>query len=195
MAYIECPECRRKALSVATRCPHCGFNYPSRPLRRPAPGLELDRLLPGLAVAGVLAAGVVAVALLTHRAGPRAVATAPGTGLVPAPGTPPAVSAPTAAAPPTSLPAPDLVPPARAVPPQPAATPAVVEGSRRFARTWVNIRGDRGRRAPAVRVLSPGDPVLVDSLRRGWYRVLVDGQAVGYVHRSNLDPTPPAATP
>jgi hypothetical protein len=42
-----------------------------------------------------------------------------------------------------------------------------------------------------VAVLNPGDAVLVDSLVRGWYRVLVDGRAVGYVHRSTLDATRP----
>jgi hypothetical protein len=51
----------------------------------------------------------------------------------------------------------------------------------------VNIRGERTRSAPAVAVLNPGDAVIVDSLVRGWYRVLVDGRALGYVHRSTLD--------
>ena len=60
-----------------------------------------------------------------------------------------------------------------------------------LARTWVNVRGARGRAAPSVRVLNPGDVVQVDSLSRGWYRVLIDGRAAGYVHRSNLDPVPP----
>ena len=63
--------------------------------------------------------------------------------------------------------------------------------ARRFARTWVNVRGARARAAPAVRVLNPGDAVQVDSLSGGWYRVLIDGRAAGYVHRSNLDPVPP----
>jgi hypothetical protein len=59
-------------------------------------------------------------------------------------------------------------------------------GIRRYAQTWVNVRGDRTRSAPAVGVLNPGDAVTVDSLVRGWYRVLVDGQMLGYVHRSML---------
>ena len=33
--------------------------------------------------------------------------------------------------------------------------------------------------------------VLVDSLVRGWYRVLVDGRTVGYASRSLLEATPP----
>jgi hypothetical protein len=47
---------------------------------------------------------------------------------------------------------------------------------------------ERSRATPAVRVLNPGDAVQVDSLSRGWYRVLIDGHPAGYVHRSNLDP-------
>ena len=35
-------------------------------------------------------------------------------------------------------------------------------------------------------VLLPGDTVLADSLERGWYRVTLDGEVFGYVHRSTL---------
>ena len=71
-------------------------------------------------------------------------------------------------------------------------TPAVANAlATRVARTWVNVRGRRGRSTPTVRVLDPGDAVQVDSLHRGWYRVLIDGRAAGYVHRSNLDPVSP----
>jgi hypothetical protein len=58
---------------------------------------------------------------------------------------------------------------------------------RRYAQTWVNVRGDRTRSAPTVGMLNPGDAVTVDSLVRGWYRVMVDGRTLGYVHRSTLD--------
>jgi hypothetical protein len=61
---------------------------------------------------------------------------------------------------------------------------------RRYARTWVNIRDDRSRSAASVGVLNPGDEVMVDSLIRGWYRVLVDGRLIGYVHRSTLTAAP-----
>jgi hypothetical protein len=61
----------------------------------------------------------------------------------------------------------------------------------RYARTWVNVRGGRANGTASVRVLSPGEQVLVDSLRGGWYRVLADGRPLGYVHRSNLDIAPP----
>ena len=62
---------------------------------------------------------------------------------------------------------------------------------RRYAQTWVNVRGDRTRSAPTVAMLNPGDSVTVDSLVRGWYRVLVDGRTLGYVHRSTLDVSRP----
>jgi hypothetical protein len=42
-----------------------------------------------------------------------------------------------------------------------------------------------------VATLNPGELVMVDSLIRGWYRVLVEGRAVGYVHRSTLAAAPP----
>lgn len=70
---------------------------------------------------------------------------------------------------------------------QPPAGPGV----RRYAQTWANVRGDRTMSAPTVGMLNPGDAVIVDSLVRGWYRVLVDGRTLGYVHRSTLDVSRP----
>lgn len=172
--YMECPQCGRKALSVATRCPHCGVAFPSKPLRRSAPGYRLDRLRPVLAVGGVLLLGAILLAVVVPRLGSKAAA--------PAPGTPSGEASPTRAATPAgAMPADSTV--EGVAPASPLA--------RRFARTWVNVRGARARAAPAVRVLNPGDAVQVDSLSGGWYRVLIDGRAAGYVHRSNLDPVPP----
>jgi hypothetical protein len=61
----------------------------------------------------------------------------------------------------------------------------------RYAKSWVNVRTGRRPDATIVRVLKPGEPVLADSLRRQWYRVLIDGRPVGYVYRSYLSATPP----
>ena len=189
--YMECPQCGRKALSVATRCPHCGVAFPSKPLRRSAPGYRLDRLRPVLAVGGVLLLGAILLAVVMPRLGSKAAA--------PPPGTASDETSPTlAAAPPGAMPADstmegvasDSVVPKASAPDRDAPAP-VSPLARRFARTWVNVRGARGLAAPAVRVLNPGDTVQVDSLTRGWYRVLIDGRAAGYVHRSNLDPVPP----
>jgi hypothetical protein len=172
MTYMECPQCGRKALSVATRCPHCGVAFPSKPFQRSAPGSRLNRLRPVLAVGGVLVLGAALLMVVLPRLGsktaaPDSVVEGDSSDAV-APIQPPA--APSAPVTPT--------------PPSPLA--------RRFARTWVNVRGGRGRAAPTIRVLNPGDAVQVDSLSRGWYRVLIDGRAAGYVHRSNLDPVSPA---
>ncbi|MGH2671229.1 MAG: hypothetical protein ACRDH5_19325 [bacterium] len=35
-------------------------------------------------------------------------------------------------------------------------------------------------------MLLPGDTVLADSLERGWYRVALEGEVLGYVYRSTL---------
>jgi hypothetical protein len=63
---------------------------------------------------------------------------------------------------------PDSAPSARAVP--------------RQARTWTKVRDRRSTRADVVAVLLPGDTVLADSLRGGWWRVALDGRVVGYVY-------------
>jgi hypothetical protein len=76
----------------------------------------------------------------------------------------------------------------QAAPPVAAAAPrATGRQLQRYAKTWVNVRGARSRNASAVRVLNPGEAVLVDSLSRGWYRVHLGGQPVGYVDRAYLD--------
>ena len=193
MTYMKCPQCGRKALSVATRCPHCGVAFPSKPLQRSAPGYRLDRLRPVLAVGGVLVLGAVLLTVVLPRLESKAAASAPGASS--------GETSPTLATPPGEVPADSVAErdPSHAVAPvQPPAVPSasVTPTAPRplptqFARTWVNVRGGRGRAAPAVQVLNPGDPVQVDSLSRGWYRVLIDGRAVGYVHRSNLDPVSP----
>ncbi len=190
MTYMECPQCGRKALSVATRCPHCGVAFPSKPLQRSVPGYRLDRLRPVLAVGGVLVLGVALLTVVMPRLGSKAPARDASSG-----------ETPTHAAPPGAVPAdsvveghpPDAVAP---VPPPAVSSPTVTPTppspvARRSARTWVNVRGGRGRATPSVRVLNPGDVVQVDSLSRGWYRVLIGGRAAGYVHRSNLDPVSP----
>jgi uncharacterized protein YgiM (DUF1202 family) len=74
---------------------------------------------------------------------------------------------------------------------QPSVPPATGAQSRRYSRMWVNVRRGRNPSARVIRVLKPGEAVLVDSLRQGWYRVLIDGRKVGYVYRSYLDTVPP----
>ncbi|MFL5518303.1 MAG: hypothetical protein ACJ8DJ_19270 [Gemmatimonadales bacterium] len=190
MSYIECPECGQKALSVATRCPRCGHNYPQLPIWKQATRSGPGRLRPFLPIAGVLAAGVIIVVLIGRLAHGPTTATRPGapgaTALPSQPVQPPDRSAPVASAGSTA----PAARPARA-PATPPASPAVTPEVRRYARTWVNVRRERARGAPTVRVLRPGEGVVVDSLRRGWYRVLAGGRPVGYVYRLNLAAAPP----
>lgn len=186
--YVECPQCAKRALAVATRCPHCGFHFPARPLNRASDPAPLGASGAALALGGAVLA-LVLVAVLVHRS-PAPEAGAP-TAAPQAGGAPDARPATAAPAPASSR---GAVVDSAALPaaagPSPAPRPAG-PGVRRYAQTWVNIRGQRARSAPAVAVLNPGDAVVVDSLVRGWYRVLVDGRALGYVHRSTLDITRP----
>jgi ribosomal protein L37E len=194
MTYMECPQCGRKALSVATRCPHCGVAFPSKPFQRSASGYRFDRLRPALAVVGVLLLGAALLTVVLPRLESKAAAPARGAS---SGETSPAFATPPGAVPSDSAgdgdPSEDLEPVQPPAVPSAPITPALRGPlAQRFARTWVNVRSGRSRAAPAIRVLNPGDAVQVDSLSRGWYRVLIDGRAAGYVHRSNLDPVSPA---
>jgi len=186
MSYIECPECGHRALGVATRCPRCGFAFPARPLHRPDASRRRD--WPSALLAGVIVIGAAAAVATLRWPGSRQ----PVSGHHP---TPPERTA--------TLPAPSPVarqdPGRRAGPSGPSSqepAPSLsATGVIRYARTWVNVREGRDREASSVRVLNPGEKVIVDSLQGGWYRVSADGQPLGYVHRSNLDAAPPTARP
>jgi hypothetical protein len=67
---------------------------------------------------------------------------------------------------------PDSAPSAEAVP--------------RRARTWTKVHERRSPRADVVAVLLPGDSVLADSLRGGWWRVALEGRVLGYVYAPTL---------
>jgi hypothetical protein len=182
MSSIECPECGHQALSVATRCPRCGHAFPARPLIRHAAS---RRDWPSALLAGVIVVGAVLVVATLRWPGrtPAADGSADGSAAAPATTSPPA-RAQVAPAPTVSR-----------APSPPSLPVSPTGGLTRYARTWVNVRDGRAQATPSVRVLTPGEPVLVDSLRGGWYRVLAEGRTVGYVHRSNLDAAPPTARP
>jgi ribosomal protein L37E len=186
MTYVECPQCGRKALSVATRCPHCGVAFPSEPLRRYAQARPHERLRPALVAGAILLLGVT-VLLALPRMGSKRIGEPPAqAGDGPSEGAPP-VAASAEATEDAAATSDAAAAPGAAGAPSAARPPSI----RRYARTWVHIRGARTRAAPSVLVLDPAAPVQLDSLVRGWYRVLIDGRAAGYVHHSNLDRVPP----
>lgn len=57
----------------------------------------------------------------------------------------------------------------------------------RRARTWTKVHDRRSVKADVVAVLLPGDTVLADSLRGGWWRVALEGRVIGYVYAPTLE--------
>ena len=225
MAYIDCPQCGQTALSVATRCPRCGFGFTQHRLRHGQRRRPPSNRLPLWVGGGVV---VLLVVFLVGEGGNGAVTVPPiagGLDQQPAEvvvqtdsaGIIDSVRAPSGDE--VQLDAPsttadyysrlDTVPPIRATAAaRPATDPVVVtivppdEGlaillpeERRWAKTWVNVRAGRSGSSVAVRILDPGELVGVDSLGRGWYRVSVDGVPVGYVDHSLLAQAPPDSLP
>jgi hypothetical protein len=210
MPYHQCPDCGQKALSVATRCPRCGVAFEDQFVGHRESGAKHSRVPLTLVATGVAAAILVASTLL-HKPGVTPPARLPGTARDSAPPAAPLprpltkpLGAAAETAPPAS-PAPTLVPRESPAPPadraglaaatrttEPVAT---AQAQRRYASTWTNVRADRSGTAPVLRILRPGEPVRVDSLDRGWYRVVAEGHASGYVDRRYLDTSPPQASP
>jgi hypothetical protein len=170
-SYRQCRECGKRALSIATRCPGCG-----RELTAPAvpddPGLDLRRFLSPRVLGGIIAImAVLTAAALARSRRPMeqqfSLAVADSGSAVSA------VAYTTTAA-------------ARLDTVTAAPLPAASVGEVLVARTWTNVRRSRSKRADVEGVLLPGDTVLADSLDRGWYRVALEGELLGYVHRSTL---------
>lgn len=164
-SYRQCTECGKRALSIATRCPGCGHELTEPPVREPAGTLELGRFLfltPQM-VAGALAAAVVLAFATLGRSEPPArepsLFTADSVGASVEIG--------------FSSPATAGLDPASA-------------GELLVARTWTHVRGSRRLTGGIEAVLLPGDTVVADSLSRGWYRVALEGEVLGYAHRSTL---------
>jgi hypothetical protein len=189
--YTQCPNCGQKALSVATQCPHCGVPFEIRHdyrIPRPRPRIPLIVL--------------VVVALTMVMLGVDFFRRSPGPGNA-------APAAPAVAKAKDSIrkPGPEARSSrARPVESPPTPTPRsrttgevarAVSGAQKpsYTKIWVNVRRARRPTATVVKVLRPGEPVLVDSLREGWYRVVADGEGVGYVYRAFVDTVPPQGLP
>jgi len=181
-SYKQCTACGARALRIATRCPGCHREFPSADPAAPAPA---GHLVPGRTASprpAGLAAGVLVVAALviltelgqsntvpSDTASTRAArsAAAPAeVGYVSNGGTvaPSAVSAPATARVPAAPSRPQL----------------------RVAQTWIHVRKAPRKSAELEAVLTPGDTVLADSLRQGWYRVALDGEVLGYAYQTSL---------
>ena len=166
-SYRQCTECGKRALSIATRCPGCGRELRAPPVPEVGPAVDLGRFLSPRVVAGVLAAAAVltAVELVRTSRLPEAQ---------------------------TQFVAADSIAASSEVA-YAVALPAEGAGELLIARDWTNVRKSRSKSGNLEAVLMPGDTVLADSLERGWYRVALEGEVLGYVHRSTLT-VPGAAT-
>jgi hypothetical protein len=168
--FRECPACGKRALSIATRCPACGQELLTEPVQREAATPRTRRRSPVVALAAlgvVLPVAILAYALAMRRAGIHERET-PVTAAVPVESPTPLDTARAA----SSLAVSDSAPTAAAV--------------TRYARTWTNVRAQRSPKGDVVAVLLPGDTVLADSLKQGWWRVALEGQVLGYVYAPTL---------
>ncbi len=162
-SYRQCLQCGKRALSIATRCPGCGCELPA-PLVPESGGVPqlADRVTPkGVAVALAVAAVFVSIMLGPSQPGDEQSA---------------AVAADSAVA-------------IAEVASSMAAVAAPLDESAselRVARTWTHVRKTRSVKGELEAILTPGDTVVADSLSRGWYRVALEGEVLGYAHRSTL---------
>lgn len=212
MTYTVCPNCGQKALTVATRCPHCGVPFEAQFFRHSATVPKRKRIPRGLILAGaaVTVLGVNAVRLLITNTPDPTPAARP---VVPAPLAEPAPqprdasplpAADSLGAAPTpspefqgdSLPlSPDGASSSVSSAPEAGDTVGTRAGQRRYASTWLNVRAGRSGTAPVLRILYPGEAVQVDSPQQGWYRIVSGQEPPGYVDRSLLDSLPASALP
>ena len=174
-SYRQCTECGKRALSIATRCPGCGRELIT-PVAQAAPAvdssLDLRRFLSPASVGGIIAAAAFLAAAVMARPS-RPVASSSSIVAADSTSTFSDVAYTTAAA-------------ARLDTARTPPLPSVHAGEVLVARTWTHVRHSRSKAADVDAVLLPGDTVLADSLDRGWYRIALDGEVLGYVHRSTL---------
>jgi hypothetical protein len=166
-SYRQCSECGKRALSIATRCPGCGRELP-------APAVpDHGSLGIGRFVTLPVALGVVVVAGM-------AVASVQRHGIEQPDGVESSfVRRDRSAASPLG-----------ATPRLDTATSGAATGGAAgellVSRSWTNVRSRRSVKGELTAVLMPGDTVVADSLGRDWYRVSLEGEVMGYAHRSTL---------
>lgn len=155
----QCLSCGKNVLSIATRCPGCGADLPPAPTLRPSPNRKLPPIFAVAAAAILFVLGLSALALARKAFEDTETTTAP----------------PTAAAPPDTLDTASAAGTAT-IPDSTPTSSAVI----RVAQTWTKVRSRRSVHADVVAILLPGDSVLADSLRGGWWRVSLEGKVLGY---------------
>jgi hypothetical protein len=160
-SYRQCTQCGKRALSIATRCPGCGRELPEPDV--PTHGGVRDwtyLLKPTVGVAASLAVvAVVALAGVGRTSQPAKEKLEVESSMA----TTAALDTATS-----------------------AATPGESPSELRVARSWTNVRKARSVKAPLEAVLMPGDTVVADSLGKGWYRVALEGEVLGFAHQSTL---------
>gem|GEM_PF-1825258 len=162
-SYRQCPECGKRALRIASQCPGCFRELAHLDPPEAGAALALDRFLSPRVAGGLLAALTVALAMIGRTSHPS-----------------------TAQSPALADDGPAAIEVAYAVPPPRPPTPPPDAPRLLVARTWTSVRETRNKSAMVEAVLLPGDTVVADSLARGWYRVALEGEVVGYAHRSTL---------
>ena len=173
-SYRQCGECGKRALSIATRCPGCGREFPPAPPPEVGAAAKVGRSI-SPAAAGLV---VVAAVLLAMEIG--------GSGR-PSEGPASSAGAESPESNAQSEVAYAMGATARLDTASVEATPEAPPAEILVAKTWTNVRKARSRRAGLEAILSPGDSVLADSLDLGWYRVSFVGEVLGYAHRSTLE--------
>jgi hypothetical protein len=197
-SYRQCEECGKRALRIATRCPGCGRELTVLEVPETNPVLEFGRILSPSLLAGVIAAGVVLTAVELGPDSPPtdpspAVATADTVAGYSASGYSAASfsestdESPATRAMDTSTGLLDTAG-VRLATTTAAAMTAPSTSEILVAPKWTYVRKARSRRAPLEAVLTPGDTVVADSLERDWYRVALEGEVLGYAHRSAFKP-------
>jgi hypothetical protein len=164
-SYRQCDACGKRALSIANRCPGCGRELPANEVPKGGGGLELGRFLTPKGVAAVLVVVAVLVSVRLGQAGQPKEEKAE-------------VESSMARTGPLDTARTGALDTARV-----ATLPAERGGELRVAQSWTEVRKSRSVRAPLEAMLMPGDTVLADSLEQGWYRVVLEGEVLGYAHR------------
>ena len=175
-SYKQCVQCGKRALSIATRCPACSSEFLTR-MTAPEPP-RWGRSVSPQVVAGTLAAAAI---LLVVSLGDTTGAPRTRSSVLEWDSTVTTASAHLTEAT-TRLDSATITP-----------LPALSAGESLAARTWTSVRHSRSKTADLAAVLLPGDTDVADSLQRGWYRVALEGEFIGYVHRSTLTALPSPA--